>query len=268
MDDSEEQFIFSPIGYVHSSSRHRFEAPRQGVFAHNTGTIELLPHRNFETALSDLSTVERIWIVFAFHLNHGWRAKIQPPVSCDGKKIGVFATRSPHRPNPIGISCIELVSVEKRTLHIRNFDLLDGTPVFDIKPYVPEVDAFPDSRVGWLEEAHREEWTVVFTSEAQKQIEWVRTRVGLDMENFCKVQLVLDPLNYHRKRVFPLGTDRWTIGCRAWKIDFITEKESRHITVIGIRTGYSAEKLLPGSEDPYEDKAFHREFLLYFHLIP
>ena len=113
----------------------------------------MLPDYNFEAALEDLSGFERIWVIFKFHLNETWNPKVSPPViSPAGRKVGVFASRSPHRPNPIGMSCVELTGVEKRRIYIRNFDMLDGTPVFDIKPYIPAVDAFPGSAAGRQEE--------------------------------------------------------------------------------------------------------------------
>jgi tRNA (adenine37-N6)-methyltransferase len=114
-------------------------------------TIELLPGRNFEQALKDLAGFERIWVIAWLHLNENWQPTVIPP---RGPKVrrGLFATRSPHRPNPIAISALKLVRIEGLTLHVHGIDLLDGTPVLDIKPYVPYADAFPDAREGWLEE--------------------------------------------------------------------------------------------------------------------
>ena len=142
------EFRFEPIGFVKSGGgTYPQEAPRQAAFASNEGVIELLPGRNFEQALEDLAGFERIWLVFVFDRNRNWKPKVLPP---DGssRKRGVFATRSPHRPNPVGLPAVELLRIEGRSVHIRNFDLLDGTPILDIKPYIPEADAFPASRSG------------------------------------------------------------------------------------------------------------------------
>ena len=147
---------FHPIGFVRSPYAKRMDAPHQPTVVAGTesgavveATLELaadLP----DTVLRDLAGFERIWLVFLFHLSEGWAPLVQPPRGPKGKR-GVLATRSPHRPNPIGLSCVELVAVEGRTLRLRGVDLLDGTPVLDIKPYVPYADAFPQARAGWID---------------------------------------------------------------------------------------------------------------------
>ena len=126
----------TPIGILHCAQQTRVEAPRQPAAADElSGVIELLPSRNFEHALEDLAGWERVWVIFWFHHNAGWRPKVLPPRSQSGRK-GVFSTRSPHRPNPLGLSALRLEEVDGLRLHVRGVDLLDGTPVLDIKPYV------------------------------------------------------------------------------------------------------------------------------------
>jgi tRNA-Thr(GGU) m(6)t(6)A37 methyltransferase TsaA len=149
-------FTYRPIGFVCTPYARRMDAPHQPTVVAGTetgapaeATLELeasLP----ESVLRDLAGFERIWLVFAFHLSEGWAPLVQPPRGPRGKR-GVLATRSPHRPNAIGLSAIELVAVVGRTLHLRGVDLLDGTPVLDVKPYVPYADAFPDARAGWID---------------------------------------------------------------------------------------------------------------------
>ena len=101
-------------------------------------------------AFHDLVGFERIWLIFQFDRSEGWKAQVRPPRG--GGKRGVLATRSPHRPNAIGLSAVELVAVEASGLRVRGMDLLDGTPILDIKPYVPYADAFPESAAGWIDE--------------------------------------------------------------------------------------------------------------------
>jgi tRNA-Thr(GGU) m(6)t(6)A37 methyltransferase TsaA len=149
-------FSYQPIGYVRTPYARRIDAPHQSTVVEGTesgtpaeATLELeasLP----ETVLRDLAGFERIWLIFAFHLSEGWAPLVQPPRGPKVKR-GVLATRSPHRPNAIGLSAVELVAVEGRTLHLRGVDLLDGTPVLDLKPYVPYADAFPGARAGWID---------------------------------------------------------------------------------------------------------------------
>ncbi|WP_306601690.1 tRNA (N6-threonylcarbamoyladenosine(37)-N6)-methyltransferase TrmO [Geothrix sp. 21YS21S-2] len=145
-------FTFHPIGTVRSPYRQRIDAPHQAtVDARGPGgaTLELDPGLPEET-LRDLEGFAYIWVVFALHKSEGWAPTVRPPRGPRVKR-GVFATRSPHRPNAIGLSAVELLGIEGRTLLLGDVDLLDGTPVLDIKPYVPYADAFPEARAGWID---------------------------------------------------------------------------------------------------------------------
>lgn len=250
-----------PIGVVRTRERYRYEAPRQGVFASNTGTIELFPADGMTDALCDLAGFERIWVVFKFHLNQTWKPKVSPPViSPAGRRVGVFASRSPHRPNPIGLSCVELTGIEGLVLHIASFDMLDNTPVFDIKPYIPLADAFPDARAGWVDETRKNRFEVEFTPLFMEQNQFIGT---IDLANFCAVQLAVEPLDHHRKRLTELGEGHWEIACRTWRIEFSVEPE-RKIAVHSIRSGYSPSEL-SDPRDPYDDKELHRLFAARYH---
>ena len=139
-----QSLTLTPIGVVHSPFSERMRAPRQPRAALGVeGTIELYSASGIEHALEDIDSFRYIWVLFWFHKNHGFRPKVLPPRS--HVRRGVFATRSPYRPNPIGLSVVELVAVEARTLRVKNLDILDGTPVLDLKPYVPYTDAIPDA---------------------------------------------------------------------------------------------------------------------------
>jgi tRNA-Thr(GGU) m(6)t(6)A37 methyltransferase TsaA len=143
------------IAYARSPYTQRIDAPHQSTVVAGTATamaaeaviefVEDFP----AAAFRDLIGFERIWLVFAFHRSEGWKAEVKPPRG--GGKRSVLATRSPHRPNAIGLSSVELVAVEEKRLRVRGMDLLDGTPILDIKPYVPYADAFPDARAGWID---------------------------------------------------------------------------------------------------------------------
>jgi len=148
-------FTCQPIAFVRSPYARRIDAPHQSTVVQGTqtgdaaeATIEFIA--DFPVAaFKDLSGFQRIWLLFVFHRSEGWKAEVKPPRG--GAKRGVLATRSPHRPNAIGLSAVELISIEGRSLRVRGVDLLDGTPILDIKPYVPYADAFPDSAAGWID---------------------------------------------------------------------------------------------------------------------
>lgn len=150
------QFTYRPIGFLRSPYARRIDAPHQSTVVEGTesgdfalATLELADWLDGKV-IQDLAGFDRLWLIFSFHLSEGWKSCVKPPRG--GPKRGVLATRSPHRPNSIGLSAVELVKIDGRTLHLRGVDLLDGTPVLDIKPYVPYADAFPDSRAGWIDE--------------------------------------------------------------------------------------------------------------------
>lgn len=148
-------FTYRPIGTLRSPFARRIDAPHQGTVVEGTesgalaeATLELAEWLD-AAALQDLEGFERLWLIYAFHRSDGWTPRVKPPRG--GPKRGVLATRSPHRPNAIGLSAVELLTVAGRTLHLRGVDLLDGTPVLDLKPYIPYADAFPNARAGWVD---------------------------------------------------------------------------------------------------------------------
>src|SRR5262249_2374077 len=139
-----------PIGYFHCLKKDRYSLPRQSSEGEkNQGHILLAPHQNFEQALEDLRGFNRIWVIFWFHKNTHWKPKVLTPHG--PPKRGLFATRSPHRPNPLGLSCLEIASIKGLKIEVINHDLIDGTPILDIKPYISYADAWPNSQQGWLE---------------------------------------------------------------------------------------------------------------------
>lgn len=139
------------IGTARTPWARREDTPHQPSASPETeGTLEI--RAEFADALRDLETFARIWIVFLFDRSRGWTARVKPPRG--GPKRGLFATRAPDRPANIGMTNVELVSVdvEASLVRVRGLDLLDGTPILDLKPYLPVVDAWPDAGHGWLDE--------------------------------------------------------------------------------------------------------------------
>lgn len=263
MDKKNDLITFEPIGFFSTDKKHRFETPRQGIYAkNNEGIIKLKAHKNFEQALRDLSGFDRIWVIYHIHLNNTWKPIVKPPVTGIKKKISVFATRSPHRPNSIGMSCIELVKIEGLNIYVKNFDLLDKTPILDIKPYIPSSDSFPNAATGWLPKNQEPDFICNFSNDAQKQIEWIYQKTDLDLGSFAELQLGYEPLNNSRKRVYAedLENNQYIIACRTWRICFKIDEKLKKIYITKIKSGYESNELLPGVDDKYNDKDFHRAF--------
>lgn len=147
-------YSFEVIGIVHSCYKEKFGIPRQpGLVEAAEATLELLPPYDRMEALEGITAYSHLWLSFVFHgiRRDSWKPMVRPPRLGGNRRIGVFASRSTHRPNPLGLSVVELVSIDRNDagrpiLRLRGADLLDGTPVLDIKPYLPYVDALPDAR--------------------------------------------------------------------------------------------------------------------------
>lgn len=141
--------VIRPIGTIHTPFKQTEGTPIQSVFAPDIrGTAEVLPE--FAAGLKDLAEFDRIWLVYHLHRSSPARMCLKP--FRDDREHGVFATRAPSRPNPLGLSCVRLLSVRDNTLEIAGVDMVDGTPLLDIKPYVPQFDSHPTARAGWLDE--------------------------------------------------------------------------------------------------------------------
>jgi tRNA-Thr(GGU) m(6)t(6)A37 methyltransferase TsaA len=253
-----------PIGHMRTTFATKVEAPRQPAASQDTpGIIELLPGRNLEHAIEDLAGWERIWVIFWFDRNAGWRPKVLPPRSTDSRK-GVLATRSPHRPNPLGLSVLRLQRVAGLNLHVLDVDLLDGTPVLDIKPYVPYTDAFPDSGSGWLTpgaadpgKAHE----VGFTAQAEAQLAWIAARSPLPLRERIVNTLMLGPQPHPYRRIKPRKDGGMTLAVQDWRVDF--QVDGNLVTVQGLRSGYRKSQLAAQLPDPGALQ-LHRDFSTLF----
>jgi len=234
-----------PIGFVRSPFTELAETPRQPRAAEGArGRIELLPGMGLDDAVADLAGWDYVWVIFWFHRVGGsarrgeghYKAKVLPPRS--ERKRGVLSTRAPHRPNPIGLSAVRLLSVDGLTLHVEDLDLVDGTPVLDIKPYVPWTDAIPSARTGWLEppEGHkpggerpadpRPTWNVTFTRRADDQLAWLEEHgLTLDLRGRIEGALRLGPQPHAYRRI--KRDERGTrIAVKDWYVRFEVDKDA------------------------------------------
>ena len=143
-----DEIKFRPIGIIHSPFKEAKGVPIQPSAAKGIeGKVEIFPE--YTEGLEDIGNFSHIFLIYHLHLSRKYSLKVRPYM--DDKERGVFATRAPSRPNPIGISVVELLEVDGNMLHIKNVDIVDGTPLLDIKPYVPEFDIHNVKKIGWLE---------------------------------------------------------------------------------------------------------------------
>lgn len=240
-----------PIGFVHCTKQLKFEAPHQpDSGSGETNTIVLLPGKQFEIALEDLAGFDRIWLVWWFDKNKTWRPRAMPPRG-PAKRRGVFATRSPHRPNPIGLTCVPLISVDGLTLTVGALDLMDGTPILDIKPYLSTVDAFPESSLGWVGEveeliAKSPRFEIQISPLAAQQLEWLRVNWNIEFAETAFAKLAIDPMPHRTRRILRIE-DRYRIACGPWRMYY--RVVSQTVVIEEIQKGYSDESLvLPGHE--------------------
>jgi hypothetical protein len=169
----------------------------------------------------------------------------------------------PHRPNPLGLSVLRLERVEGLTLHVRDVDMLDGTPVLDIKPYVAYSDAHPDSRSGWLATPVDPigGYTVTFDALAAEQAAWIERQTGLPMRERVTTTLALGPEPHPYRRIRRAG-DRdgagWRLALKAWRVHF--DLDGRSVRVRSIHSGYRPAQLAAATDLPADPLAAHRAF--------
>jgi tRNA-Thr(GGU) m(6)t(6)A37 methyltransferase TsaA len=168
-----DSFTFKPIGYLKSCYPDKFGVPRQsGLVKKAYSELTISAEYQPEISLQGIDGYSHIWLQFLFHLNSAARfhAKVHPP-RLEGKTMGLFATRSPHRPNPIGLSLVELISVKKDTLVLAGADMVDGTPVLDVKPYLPHIESQPGARGGWAQSVDHNDIRVDFSVVAMQKLQ-------------------------------------------------------------------------------------------------
>lgn len=226
-----------PIGYLRTRQRVKFQAGHQPVAASAAENIlELLPGCGYEQALHDLAGMDRIWLLWWFHRNTGWRPLVLPPRG-PARRRGVFATRSPHRPNPLGLTAVPLLGVAGRELLLGPCDLVDGTPVLDIKPYLAAHDAFPDARAPWIDALDdaagaAPRHTVEFSDEAVAQLAWLREHHAVDFRDRLVELLARDPTPHRTRRIKRRSSDSASIGCGAWRAEFSVDGETVRVRAI------------------------------------
>jgi hypothetical protein len=204
-----------------------------------------------------------VWLLWWFHRNESWRPQVIPPRGPQRRR-GVIATRSPHRPNALGMTPVRLLGVEGRVLRLGPCDLVGGTPVFDIKPYVPAYDSFPGTRAGWIDEVDALEaapppFAVGLSALAEAQAAWLRDGWAVDFLARVRELLGRDPAPHRTRRIRRTDTG-FEIGCGAWRALFTVDPAAARVVVSGLGPAYPRRFL---ERDGYE-KVPDREAQLAF----
>ena len=263
------QIVLNPIGIFHSEMKNPYDLPRQPDDSAHLSCIELFGKQNFEQALDSLELFDRIWVIYHFHHNTNWNPMTLPPRG-SSKKLGVFSTRSPYRPNPLGLSSLKLIRRENLKLWIEGADLMDQTPILDIKPYIPSHDSFPEASMGWLKDIDQHKYKISFSETAERQLSWLKDHDEEKIHGFILRQLEYEPTNSNKKRVCVKESlesetsansarELYTLAYRTWRIDFFLNQLENIVNVIKVHSGYSREELI-SNEDKYNDKKLHRLF--------
>jgi len=267
MEVSHTALSVEPIGYLRTVKRLKFHAlhqPRETL--PEESRVELRNGKRFEGAVRDLDGFSRIWLVWWFHRNPNWRPMVLPPRGPSVRR-GVFATRSPHRPNPIGISPVQLLKISGLTLHIGPCDLLDGTPILDIKPYLPAYDAFPNEKAGWWDEVETEEQTspsysIAWAPLARRQREWLLSNWKVDFSSRMCELLERDPSPHRSRRIRKRRSGAFEIGCGVWRAIFIVLQA--RVTIQSIQPAYPHRFLVDPKRSGIVDCEAQLDFLRHW----
>jgi len=244
------------IGYFKGKKKSKSAIPRQACNSKASGHIEFVRGFDHQLAMTGLEKMSHVWLIFQFH-QAASKAKplVRPPRASD-KLIGLYATRSPYRPSRMGLSLVEVDQVKDKKLFVKHVDLLDGTPIFDIKPYHVESDVAQNPRLGWMDEI--ENWKYELSPLVIKKMNWLKID---ELEDFLFASLSSNPLQKGRKRIKQISDDDiYLMAYRTWRFKIQVEIESRSSTVLDLVSGYSADEL-KSKTDPFEDKKIHQLFL-------
>lgn len=218
-----------PVGIIHSCYKEKFGIPRQaGLVKSATATLELLAPYNIEETLRGIEEFSHLWIVFVFHKHLGetFQPTVRPPRLGGNARKGVFATRSPFRPSGIGLSVVELKGVTGTVLELGGGDFLDGTPVLDIKPYIPYADSIPEATGGFALAAPEAALSVGFSPEAENVFQTLEK----DQQ-----QLIRDMLSHDPRPAYQADDPDRIFGTRVFDLDLKWKQEKNSVIVVSIQ---------------------------------
>jgi len=251
----------TPIGIFRSGKRLKFSVPSQASPDGDFDTIEIFDI--YARGLRDLEGFEHLWVISWFHKNCEWRPMVLPPRG-PARRRGVFATRSPHRPNPIGLTALKLLKIDGRFLTVSSSDLIDQTPIVDIKPYLSFADSFPTSRHGWIEEVEAASltpplYTISYEPIATDQLLWLRIEHGIDFMARAAQILERDPAPHRTRRIRPYGKNTFRMGCGPWRIIFSVN--GHEVTISRIMAGYPSRIFTDPAYVSAADRSAQAEFV-------
>ena len=232
-----QNISFKPIGHVNSPYKQKFVIPRQAnLVSAGLGSIELNQEYADINSLRGMEQFSHLWIIFFLHstAEKGWSPTVKPPRLGGKKKVGVFSSRAPYRPNPIGISAVEYIEhYESRgrvLIKVGGLDLLDGTPVLDLKPYIPYADSIPNASGGYAAEKPPNKLVIVFLRKAEEEL--IANKVNYPNLKELIVQLLtLDPRPAWRVK----SQDNKQYGVTLYDLNIKFRIERKQTTVISIR---------------------------------
>ncbi|THB76520.1 MAG: tRNA (N6-threonylcarbamoyladenosine(37)-N6)-methyltransferase TrmO [Desulfobacteraceae bacterium] len=243
---------FRSIGILHTCFKEKFGIPRQPNLVKAPGALVFHPEFAREEMVRELDGFSHIWLLFLFHdsldaptgktpdsfgINTNWSPMVRPPRLGGNQKVGVFASRSPFRPNPIGMSPVRLESVETTengpVLNLSGVDILDQTPILDIKPYTPYSDSIPDARHGFAKGPPKAALDVRFTVNALSQIRG-REKDYPGLEAIITGMLEQDPRPAYRSEQETATDENRVFGTRIFDFDLKWSVQNNRVTVISL----------------------------------
>ena len=258
-----DELTIQPIGFIRNGKSLKFNARHQPDESQaETNILELIKGDKYQKALLDLEGFDRIWLIWWFHRNKDWRPQVLPPRG-PAKRRGVFSTRSPHRPNPLGITPVQLLGIKKNQLLLGPCDLVEGTPIFDIKPYIPAYDSFPDSKAGWLQEIDDAQssppvYQIIYSALAEEHLAWLRKVWDIDFTERLEEILSRDPSPHRTRRIRSRHGNLFDIGCGAWYAVF--EIKEQVITILSIKPAFPLKFLTDPERPEIPDKEAQMSF--------
>jgi len=230
------KYKLEPIGIIHSPFKEKFGTPRQpGLIKQASFSLEILSPYNCDEAFEGLDGFSHLWITFIFHKNRDkvWSPKVRPPRFGGNQRIGVFASRSPYRPNPIGLSVVELTGIRhhqgKLFIDIKGADLIEGTPVLDIKPYVPYADCITDAKAGYASTSPAAKLIVEFSDTTMQQVRNAEAEQP-ELQHFIRQVLELDPRPAYANK----ASDKVHYGMKLLDFDIQWQVEDDVVTVLSL----------------------------------